>query len=183
MATRAKAKAPARKPAKKMTRREAGLLGGRPTKFDPKYLQQVTELCLLGATDEEIARIWNVGERTINDWKKSQPGFAEAMAIGKDAADAKVAAALFKRAIGCSTPDVHISSYEGNITKTRLVRHYPPDVQACTQWLHNRRMANWRRQPDPADGSDDPPPPSKVVIEVVDGRKPGRNAKPESTAG
>jgi hypothetical protein len=180
MATSAKAKAPARKPAAKKTPQEAGKLGGRPTKFKPEYLQQVRKLCLLGLTDEEIAAVWGVGIRTFHDWKHSQPGFAEALAMGKVVADAEVAHSLFQRAIGYTHPEVVITSYQGEITKTRVTRHYPPDTPAALRWLHNRQRSRWQHNPDPADGNDDPPPPAKVVIEVVDGRRP--RTKPDAAA-
>lgn len=175
MVTRAR-KAPARKSAEKSK-------GGRPSKWKPEYLDQVYKLCLLGLTDKEIAAVWSITERTFNDWKTSIPGFLQSIARGKQIADAEVAASLFERATGYSHPEIVLTSYKGDVTQTEVTRHYPPDTQAASIWLRNRRVTSWRSNPDPTDGSDDPPPPAKVVIEVVDGRRPRADAKAQPAAG
>lgn len=43
--------------------------------------------------------------------------------------------ALYKRAIGYSHPDVHISNYQGDITKTDIIKVYPPDPAAAKEFL------------------------------------------------
>ena len=116
--------------------------GGRPTRYKAEYNEQAYKLCLLGATDEEMADFFGVSEVTINTWKKNKKGFLESLKKGKRNADANVAESLYKRACGYEHPDVHISSYEGDITVTDITKHYPPDTAACFIWLKNR--AGWR---------------------------------------
>lgn len=117
---------------------------GRPSKFDPTKCAQAERLCKLGATDKELAEFFEVSEDTINAWKKDHPEFSEALKSGKQLADAMVGERLFQRATGYSHPDVHISNYQGSITKTEITKHYAPDTTACIFWLKNRRPDLWR---------------------------------------
>ncbi len=156
---------------------------GRPTKFDAKMLKQARELALLGLTDAEMANVWDVTTSTVKLWKTKHPAFAAAMNEGKVIADAQVAASLHHRALGYSHPETVISHYQGQIIKTRVIKHYPPDTQAGSIWLRNRLPTRWRSQPEPAD-ADEAPPPVKVVVEVKDARKrPDDDADAELSAG
>jgi len=117
---------------------------GRPTKYDVKYNEQVYKLCLLGATDIELADFFEVSESTINLWKLEYPDFSESIKRGKETADATVAESLYKRANGYEHPDVDIKMYEGQIIQTELIKHYPPDTTAAIFWLKNRKSTQWR---------------------------------------
>lgn len=117
---------------------------GRPTLYREEHADTARRLCLLGLTDEELAEFFGVHPDTIYEWDRVHPEFSEARARGKERADAKVAERLYHRALGYHHPDVHVSSYEGAITLTPVTKHYPPDTQAATWWLKNRRGKNWR---------------------------------------
>ena len=117
---------------------------GRPTKYDPKYIEQVYKLCLLGATDSDMANFFNISEATLNNWKIEYPDFLESIKNGKERADATVAESLYKRANGYEHEDIDIKMYEGQIIKTKLIKHYPPDTTAGIFWLKNRRPKEWR---------------------------------------
>jgi len=117
---------------------------GRPTKYKPEYSEQTYKLCLLGATDVELADFFNVAESTIHLWKIEHPDFSESIKRGKVQADATVAESLYKRANGYEHPEVDIKMYEGQIIMTDITKHYPPDTAACFIWLKNRRTADWR---------------------------------------
>lgn len=112
--------------------------GGRPTKYEDIYCEQVYKLCLLGATDKEIANFFGIAESTLNLWKLNYSEFSESIKKGKIQADAEVAKSLYHRACGYEHPDVHISSYEGKITITNITKYYPPDTGAAMAWLKNR---------------------------------------------
>lgn len=116
----------------------------RPSKFNPAFCEQATKLCRLGATDPALADFFEVSESTLSKWKVDYPQFSEALKAGKALADAEVGERLFQRATGYSHPDVHISNYQGEVTKTEIVKHYPPDTTACIFWLKNRRPDVWR---------------------------------------
>lgn len=117
---------------------------GRPTLFRDEYVEQAYKLCLLGATDAELADFFEVCERTINTWKEDYPEFLQSLKAGKASADAAVAESLYKRALGYSHPDVHISNFQGMITVTDIVKHYPPDTGAAFIWLKNRQPHKWK---------------------------------------
>lgn len=117
---------------------------GRPTLFRDEYVEQAYKLCLLGATDAELADFFEVCERTINTWKEDYPEFLQSLKAGKASADAAVAESLYKRAVGYSHPDVHVSNYQGEITVTPLTKHYPPDTGAAFIWLKNRQPHKWK---------------------------------------
>ena len=117
---------------------------GRPTLFRDDYVEQAYKLCLLGATDAELADFFDVSEDTIYEWKKVRHEFSEALRRGKAEADAEVAASLYKRAIGYSHPDTHVSNYQGIVTLTELTKYYPPETGAAFLWLKNRQPHKWR---------------------------------------
>ena len=121
---------------------------GRPTDYKPEYAEQVYKLCLMGMTDSELSKFFDVAESNLNEWKKQFPEFQESMRRGKEIADAEVSASLYERAKGYSHPDVHISNYQGFITETPLTKHYPPDTAAASLWLRNRQSGKWREKID-----------------------------------
>lgn len=155
---------------------------GRPTKFDKRLIKQARELSLLGLTEPEMAKVFDVAYSTFKTWKAQHPEFTAALTEGKTIADAQVAASLHHRAVGYSHSETVISAWQGTIIKTRVVRHYPPDTQAALRWLHNRQPSRWRQNPEPLD-EEDGPQPVKVVIEVKDARKRPDDAEPEPAAG
>jgi hypothetical protein len=92
---------------------------GRPTEYNKKYNDTVKGLCLLGATDAQIADCLNVSEKTLNRWKKRYPEFCQSLKDGKVKADTDVATSLYQKAI-------------------------TGDVTAQIFWLKNRQPKTWR---------------------------------------
>ena len=121
---------------------------GRPTKYKEEYNEQARKLCLLGATDEELASFFEVNEDTIYEWKNTHQKFSDSIKSGKELADATVAESLFKRATGYEHNDIDIKMYEGEIIQTPIVKHYPPDTGAMVFWLKNRQRKNWKDRQD-----------------------------------
>lgn len=117
---------------------------GRPQTYQDEFCEIVYRLGLLGLTDAELAGFFGVSEQTITDWEKAHPEFLGSRARAREDADGKVARALLHRAMGYHHPDVHITSYEGQVTMTPIVKHYPPDTQAASWWLKNRQPTKWR---------------------------------------
>ena len=115
---------------------------GRPSMYKETHNEQARKLCLLGATDESLANFFDVSVTTLNAWKKGHPKFLLSIREGKEVADANVANALYNRAIGFSHPDTHISNFQGGITVTPTVKHYPADTGAAFIWLKNR--STWK---------------------------------------
>ena len=121
---------------------------GRPSKYKPAFAKQAAKLCKMGATDKELADFFEVSEVTINAWKAKYSDFLKSLKAGKGEADDRVERSLYQRAVGYSHPDTHISNYQGEITVTDIVKHYPPDTTAGIFWLKNRRREDWRDKHD-----------------------------------
>ena len=118
---------------------------GRKSEYREEYAEQALKLCLLGATDKEIAEFFSVSEQTLNSWKKKFPQFLESLKKGKAVADANVASRLYSRAIGYDAKATKFATNEGRITDiVEYIEHYPPDTTAAIFWLKNRQPAKWR---------------------------------------
>lgn len=118
--------------------------GGRPTEYKKEYCRMAYRSALLGATDEDLADLFDVSERTITTWKQEHIEFSSALKKGKELADGKVVESLYKRATGYSHPDVDIKMFDGKVITTKLTKHYPPDTTAAIFWLKNRQKKAWR---------------------------------------
>lgn len=123
---------------------------GRPSKYQPEVVEQAYKLCLLGATDKEMADFFGVAESTFNLWKKEHPEFSESLKRGKMLADANVADRLYQRAMGYEHDDIELKvvSLGGNmgseVQQCEVRKYYPPDTTAAIFWLKNRKPAEWR---------------------------------------
>lgn len=115
----------------------------RPTKYKEDYADKAEKLYAKGFTDVELADFFGVTEKTINNWKLQFPEFLQSLKSGKEIADSKVERSLFQRATGYSHPDIHISNFQGKVTTTPIIKHYPPDVTAQIFWLKNRKPDEW----------------------------------------
>lgn len=164
-----KPKKTAKKPAKKKRLAKAAptpkptekddISVGRPTDYHFKYCEQAKMLCLLGATDEQIAEFFGICVATYYNWRNEHPEFLEAVKSGKKIANAEVAHSLFSRAKGCTVkettyervdlrdnletlPDEHMTI---DIFKKKIViKELPPDQGAAMNWLKNREPDLWR---------------------------------------
>lgn len=123
---------------------------GRPTAYRAEFAEQARKLCLLGATDADMAEFFGVTEQTVNNWKTSHPDFFESLKAGKMQADSEVANRLYKRALGYSHRAVKITTHAetGHTTITPYIERYPPDTAAGIFWLKNRRRDQWRDKQD-----------------------------------
>ena len=133
---------------------------GRPTKYDPAYCEQARKLCLLGFTNDQLAKFFEVATSTIELWIKTHPEFSGAIKAGGVNADAEVAASLYHRAIGYSHEAVKIFNDQGSPLVVPYTEHYPPETAAAFIWLKNRQR--WRDRP-----ADDTPAPETERLAAV----------------
>lgn len=130
---------------------------GRPTKYKAEYANQARMLCLLGATDVELAEFFAVNVDSINEWKKRHEEFSVSIKEGKEKSDARIADALYNRAMGATVKKqqaiklkeiVYENGKKVSETETvevvDLIDEVPPDTPAAIFWLKNRRKMNWR---------------------------------------
>lgn len=145
------------------------------------YDKVVRNMRLLGYSAKNIAEVLGVKAPTLQSWRTCYPSFANAWWSGGDIADAKVARALFKRAIGYRHPDTKLfyDRENGGIVSHDVIKYYPPDTVAGQYWLNNRQPTLWKSSTSTAltnpDGSNLPPPPSinVLVIEGPEVQRPG----------
>jgi len=123
---------------------------GKPTNFKFEYLELTERLCMLGLTNRELAHSLGVSEETLDRWLSTYPEFKKAAYEGREGADALVARALFKRAIGYEHPedDIKAVARGGNmgseIVITPTVKRYAPDTGAASAWLAIRQKEKWK---------------------------------------
>ncbi|WP_292210624.1 helix-turn-helix domain-containing protein [Mesorhizobium sp.] len=117
---------------------------GRPTDYDPAYVEQAAKLCALGATDKELADFFGVATSTIYLWRNLHVEFSEAVIAGKESADARVERALYNRAVGYTFESEKVFQAQGEIIRADILEHVPPDPAAAMNWLKNRQPNRWR---------------------------------------
>ncbi len=119
---------------------------GQPSTYNAQYhCEMVFNLCLLGATDDEIATVLHIDKVTLYNWQQQNPEFFNSFTQGKLDADARVARSLFHRAIGYEHKAVKIfKGANDQPVYAEYQEHYPPDTQAASLWLRNRQPQRWR---------------------------------------
>jgi len=125
--------------------------GGRPSLYKPEYAKEAQKLCLLGATDKDLADFFEVSIMTIWRWSTAHEEFRYALKVGKDAADDRVERSLYQKAIGYSFDAMKIFNGPQGVVKVEYVEHIPPSDTAGIFWLKNRRKDEWREKQEPAD--------------------------------
>ena len=100
--------------------------------------------CLLGATDADLAKLFDITESTINLWKLKHPKFSESIKAGKEDADGIVANSLYSRATGHKQKAEKIFQNDGEVIRAEYVEYWPPEVTAQIFWLKNRQPERWR---------------------------------------
>lgn len=147
-----------------MAAKKAKRSRGRPSAYRGEFPELARKYCLLGATNADLGRMFEVATSTIGKWIAETPEFSDAVKEGREQADAKVAASLFHRATGYSHAAVKIFMVDETVTEVingeRIVtetkreryvpytEHYPPDTAAAFIWLKNRRPDLWRDKID-----------------------------------
>ena len=117
---------------------------GAPTKYKEEYSRQVKKLCLLGATDKDIADFFDVSEATINNWKHDYPEFLESIKESKRLSDQEIVKSLHKRAKGFRLKEQKLIYNNGEQEIIELEKEVPPDPTSMIFWLKNRMPAEWR---------------------------------------
>ncbi|MDH1192513.1 terminase [Stenotrophomonas sp. GD03958] len=143
---------------------------GRPSAYKAEYAKQAEKLCLLGATDQEIADFFEVNVRTVYRWKGQYPDFCQALKAGKDQADERVERSLYQQAIGYEQDEVKIFMPAG--AESPVYAEYrakvAPNVTAAIFWLKNRRRNDWRDRIDHANDPTDPLPAPQFIVAPVE---------------
>lgn len=119
--------------------------GGRPSDYDPKFVEAARVACKLGATDPDLAKMFGVAISTVRDWAVRHEEFAAVLKVGKGEPDDRVEKSLYQRAIGYSFEAEKIFlGKDGSPVRVPYIEHIPPDTTAQIFWLKNRRRDEWR---------------------------------------
>jgi hypothetical protein len=114
------------------------------TKWRPEYVDQVFRLALLfGATEEGLARYFEVDISTINSWKHKYPEFRDALQRGRDDTDSRVAKSLCDQALGYDYEEEVIVMVAGRPVKETVRKHRHGNPWAARQWLAARQKFLW----------------------------------------
>src|SRR5258706_526536 len=116
---------------------------GPASGYKPEYGRLARRFCMLGATNDDLAGLFEVHRNTIGKWLSEVPEFKEAVRDGKMIADADVAEKLYERATGYSHPDVKFMRGPDGLVEMPYTKHYPPETAAAIFWLRNRRREQW----------------------------------------
>lgn len=124
---------------------------GRPTVYKPEYIEQANKLCLLGATDVELADFFDVTVTTLNRWKHTYPEFCASIKNGKEILDERVERTLYQKATGYDYKEqeafrLKVEKDKEEVKVVDVIKHSPADTVACKFWLINRRKDTWREK-------------------------------------
>lgn len=145
---------------------------GRPSPYRTSYPKLCRNMRMLGYSGPEIGKVFGVHHATLMDWRNAYPEFDAAWWEGGAVADARVARAVYKRAVGYSHKAVKMffNRDNGSIIEHEYTERYPPDTAAGTYWLNNRQPGLWKSVNSTAltgaDGKDLATPPSINVMIV-----------------
>ena len=150
-------------------------------KYDNDYPMQAYKLCLLGATNKELAAYFGVSLTTITAWKKTYPAFEDALNRGKKAADMEVAHSLYqatldrvvatRQAIKCK--EVYYDDKGKRVETERIEiveveKHIPGDFRSQQLWLRNRNPKQWSQKPEDSEVAAQKP----VTLNLGEGQNP-----------
>src|SRR5260370_36636159 len=119
---------------------------GRPPLYRPENAGLARKFCMLGAINKDLAGLFEVARRTIDNWITNIPEFAESVRQGRDVADAAVVEKLHSRAVGYSYEAKKVFLYRGDPVTGNYTVRYPPQTTACMFWLPNRFRRHWLEQ-------------------------------------
>lgn len=122
------------------------------TKWDESFIGIVRTLASEGFINEEIAEKIGVDVSTFYLWQKEKSGFLDAVKVGKEFANARVARALYQRALGFTYESEEIKVVSdgmqmgSSIERVPVTKYVPPDVTAQKFFLVNRDAAQWKER-------------------------------------
>lgn len=144
---------------------------GRPSKFDKINLDQVERLAMFGRLDlADIAVILGINQETLHAWKKKYPEFSNAIKKGRAKANFNVKKKMYERATGYSHPEEKIFCFQGEIIKTKTIKHYPPEPAAFIFWLCNQEPDEWKRDRKQKEDEGNRTEDLRAVVEILDRR-------------
>lgn len=119
--------------------------GGRISGYKNEYARQASHFCRLGASNNDLAKFFEVSTDTIHTWTLTYKEFAAAVKVGKDLSDERVVMSLYNKALGFEKViEKEIVTKSGEIVIVKEKIYIPPSDAAISFWLKNRRRLEWR---------------------------------------
>jgi hypothetical protein len=122
------------------------LLPSPPT-YDPEFAEEARKCALARASDEALARHFEIPLATFHEWLASVPEFARAVRYGRKLGDIDMVDRLHKNGMGFTHPAVKIFrplKAEEEPLCVPYTQHHRPDTPAGKFWLVNRLPDQWR---------------------------------------
>lgn len=125
-------------------------------KYQETYPDVAYRLCLMGATNAELAEHFKVDVKTIHNWRDAHEEFDKKVEAGKDFADSLVAESMFKSAMGFHTiteiterqsdGENNTDTENNNVVVLKSIKGIPPNYSAQSFWLRNRQPKKWKEK-------------------------------------
>ena len=116
-------------------------------RLPPEYAEEARKWALMRATDEDLARHFEIPLETLHEWRAAVPEFAKAVRYGRKMGDADVVDRFHQNCLGFSHEAEKIfrplAAGEEPVRAT-YTKHYPPNTSAGKFWLVNRLPGEWR---------------------------------------
>ncbi len=145
------------------------------TRYNPaEHPKLARKVMLLGATLAELAKFLEVAPATVDRWIAAHAEFKEAVKAGGELADANVAQALYRRAVGFKKRQVKIFQHMGQPVIVPYTEYYPAETLAGIFWMKNRQREKWR---DKVDLASDPKNPVSLVLNMTGAPEKPKPAK------
>lgn len=123
--------------------RNTGGKAGRPVLWRSGFPLIAYEMALLGAEDKDIARAFGIQKEKFLKWVEEKPELRQALEEGKILADSKVAASLYKRAVGFTYEEEVLHVIKGEVVRTVVTKYVIPDPWSANKWLSARQPQLW----------------------------------------
>ena len=112
--------------------------------YRPSLSAHARQLCELGLSDSEIARVLEVSPVAFDRLRLDHPEFKDALCRDPKKAVELCEAALLRLATGYDVEEIKATIYRGKVTYVRTIKHIPPNLHALEFVLLNRNPVKWR---------------------------------------
>jgi hypothetical protein len=117
-----------------------------PAGYLPEYAEEARKWALMRATDEDLARHFEIPLATLHEWLATVPEFAKAVRTGR-MGDADVVDRFHQNCLGFSHEAEKIfrpAAPGEEPVRATYTKRYPPNTSAGKFWLVNRLPGEWR---------------------------------------
>ena len=121
---------------------------GRPTKYETRFAKMAGVATTLGATLDDLAKLFDVEHSTIALWQTKHHAFSDAIKTARVNFDTQIERSLAQRALGYRAKTQKVVVANGSAEVVDYEEQHPPDTGAAAFWLKNRKPQEWRDKID-----------------------------------